>query len=172
MNIKTLQYKNTLTDEDGDSYLNLIPSSYKEDVITTAKSIYIVTSQTEMRMDLISIKFYGSPNYIDILCEANNIYNPFSIKAGDVLVIPHASDDGNLYEKPSVIDEISDQRSQYINKKNMTTEDANRVEKLKEKAKGLNGGVKEPLPPNMLQPGINSKTYKDGKIILGSNLNT
>ena len=39
-----------------------------------------------------------------------------------------------------------------------------------QKAKEKKNGVVTPLPPNMLQPGQDAKTFEGGKIKLGTNL--
>jgi hypothetical protein len=46
------------------------------------------------------------------------------------------------------------------------------MQRLIEKAKTSKAGVKQPMPPNMLQPGQETKQYEGGKIKLGTNLNS
>ena len=48
--------------------------------------------------------------------------------------------------------------------------DQSRIQRLIEKAKTKEAGVKQPMPPNMLQPGQEAKTFNGGKIKLGTNL--
>jgi len=46
---------------------------------------FLVTDREEARMDLISMKLYGSIKYVEELLVINNILNPFSIKKGDII---------------------------------------------------------------------------------------
>jgi hypothetical protein len=169
MNIGCLVYKNIITDENGDQCLDLLQSSYKPGISITLMDIHVVTEKTAMRPDLISIQYYGTPKYIDLICEINNIYNPFSIKEGDVLGIPSVSNDDQLYAIPPSEDS-STVATQFTDTARMGQEDQNRIAALKAKAAGLKGSGSDPIPPNMLPAGVESKTYKNGQIILGSNL--
>ena len=56
--------------------------------------------------------------------------------------------------------EIKDKSDDYFND----------AEEYIEKAKTKEAGVKQPMPPNMLQPGQESKKFNGGKIQLGTNL--
>jgi len=46
---------------------------------------YVVQDEEAMRIDLICYSIYGNFNYIDELLTINNIINPWSIKAGDII---------------------------------------------------------------------------------------
>jgi len=169
MNIKSLQNKGTLLDDDGDEYKDLSSYSFKDSNVSL-QAIYVVTKETEMRMDLIALKYLGSTKYIDILCKINNIFNPFSIKYGDVLVIPKIDNDESIYDNVYKTDE-KDLRKQFTDTKRLSQKDIERVKRLREKSKDYDGAITDPLPPNMLQPNKKGKTFKDGKIIFGTNLN-
>jgi len=49
------------------------------------RDFFIVEEKEEARMDLISLRLYGSIEYIEELMMINNILNPFSIKQGDII---------------------------------------------------------------------------------------
>lgn len=177
MDINSLKKKGTLTDDENEKYLDLSISALKKNLNIGTKAIYVVTKETEMRLDLISIKYYGSTKYIDAICKANNIFNPFSVQADDILVIPNIGNDSDLYvsnEDISTGDKgvpSGDIRSRFIDEARLSKQDKSRIDRLKEKAKGKKGAVDEILPTNMLQPDTKSKNVKDGMIQLGSNLN-
>lgn len=156
-----------LKDDEGDQYLDLSESPFKDRVYTKTQDLYVVTSETEMRLDLISIKYFGTTEYIDIICEANGIFNPFSVKAGDVLVIPLFSSKEEIYKE---IKNEKDLRDQFIDDDRLSTKDAERIDRMKEIGKKSKGGVKDPLPPNMNQKGKQTNVLKDGKIWLGTDL--
>lgn len=177
MQINSLKKKNTITDSENEEYLDLSQSSLKTDINIGVKAIYVVVKETEMRLDLISLKYYGSTKYIDVLCKANNIFNPFSIQADDVLVIPNIGNDDSLYKSNEDISgsdtsvPSGDIRGRFIDEARLSQQDKNRVDRLKEKGKGKKGAVDDILPTNMLQSNVKSKTVKDGMIKLGANLN-
>ena len=169
MQIRSLKLKSKLTDIDNEQYLDLTQSSMKECDVTI-KSVYVVTKQTEMRIDLISYIFYGTTEYIDVICKANNIFNPFDIKDGDVLAIPDVLSDEKIYQSPPDA-EKKDLRTNYTDSSRMSQQDKDKIKALTEKVKGRKGAVNNPLPPNMLQPDESSKEFKNNKIIFGSNFN-
>lgn len=172
MNIKSLQLKNIIQNEFGDIYFDLNAPSFVFNPNYGIKAVHYVTAEQACRIDLISIKYYGSTSYIDALCIVNNIFNPFSVNEGDFLVIPDLSNDAAFYKKPS----RETRRNPLTRVTNDTSRksqrDSNRVIRLMEKAKKRKNGVKNPIPSNILQPNQNSKTLGNGRIQLGSNLNS
>lgn len=166
MNIKSLQFKNYLVDDNGDNYIDLSQPSLKNGSYSGIKDIFQVDSETEMRADLISLKFYGSTEHIDILLKANNLFNPFCIKEGDLLVIPNILTDSAMYKKPNTGNK-KDLRQNFVDKARLSSKDQNRVDRLKQKANGKEGAVANPMSPNLLQIGSNTQELKNGEIILG-----
>lgn len=71
------------------------PAFYKFNVgsrITQTKSdeVFVITKGLEHRLDLISVKFYGTSVYDWIIAEFNNIEDPIKdIVAGKKIVIPN-----------------------------------------------------------------------------------
>lgn len=172
MNIKTLTLKNRLVDENtGEEYFDLSAPSFTYDGAAGVRSIYYVTQETEGRPDLISIEFFGSAEYIDAICITNNIFNPFSIKEGDVLVIPNLENEDLHYSKPKQWSRDDRVTSQYNNIDLQSQPDQNRIQRLIKKAQGSKNPAPTPLPPNLLQQGQASKEFTNGKIRLGTNLN-
>lgn len=60
---------------------------------------YIVPIEREMRLDLISKDIYGSTDYMEELIILNNIINPYSIKAGQILNFCPKTQLNSLYTK-------------------------------------------------------------------------
>lgn len=56
--------------------------------ISESDVYYTVPLAQEGRLDLISYQFYGSCLYWWAIAYASNIYDPFSVRAGDVVRIP------------------------------------------------------------------------------------
>jgi hypothetical protein len=48
-----------------------------------------VQQNEENRLDIISNKYYGSPEYYWLIAMANDIVDPFVVRVGDVLRIPY-----------------------------------------------------------------------------------
>lgn len=51
-----------------------------------------VTKDYISRMDLVSRKIYGTPEYQDVLCKLNGISNPYELNEHTKLIIPEFSD--------------------------------------------------------------------------------
>lgn len=50
-----------------------------------------VLKEEENRLDIISNKYYGTPDYYWIIAMGNNLIDPFIVKPGDILRIPNFS---------------------------------------------------------------------------------
>lgn len=74
-------------------------------------NIIEITSDYIARMDLISLKLYGTIKYQDVLCKLNGISNPFELNEGDVIICPDISDLSYFYylENFDERDPISDE---------------------------------------------------------------
>ena len=173
MNIKSLRLKNKLVDEhSGEYYYDLTAPSFVYDSDLGIRAIHYVLQDQEGRIDKISEIYFGSGEYVDAICVVNNIFNPFSVKEGDIIVIPNLSRPDMVYKRPNPASRPTPQQSQYVDTGRLSEKDQSRIQRLAEKAKTKKNGVKTPLPPNMLQPGQDAKTYEGGKIKLGANLNS
>jgi len=173
MDIKSLGLKNVLIDDrTGENYFDLTAPSFKYKVEAGVKAIHYVTQDQDGRIDKICELYFGTTQYVDAICVTNNIFNPFSVKEGDVLFIPNLRREEELYRRPNTISRPDSIQSQYINTNVQSEKDQNRIQRLIQKAKKKKSGVNTPLPPNVLQQGQEAKKFTEGRIILGSNLNT
>ena len=173
MNIKSLSLKNKLIDENsGENYFDLTAPSFTYDVNAGIKALHYVTVDQIGRIDKISELYFGTGEYVDAICVINNIFNPFGVNEGDFLVIPNLSREDQFYKRPNTISRPNAVQGPYINTDVQSVKDQSRIQRLIEKAKKKKSGVTTPLPPNMLQQGQSANTFQNGKIILGSNLNT
>lgn len=81
----------TLKDKDGNDQLciDLLPKTTDSVFIETKGSRKcIVNKYYVARPDLISLAFYGTDEYADIICKVNGISNPFELNEDDLLDIP------------------------------------------------------------------------------------
>jgi len=171
MNVKSLTLKNKLTlDKTGEGYWDLTAPSFIYDADLGVRALHYVTMDQIGRIDKISEIYFGSGEYIDDIRVVNNIFNPFSVNEGDVLVIPNLKRKDIVYKKPNPATTPNTAQAAYIDTGRQSEKDQGRMQRLIEKAKSSEAGVKQPMPPNMLQPGQEAKTYTVGKIQLGTNL--
>ena len=173
MNIRSLELKNKLTvDETGEQYYDLTAPSFKYKRELGIKALHYVMVDEAGRIDKICEKYFGTGEYIDAICVVNNIFNPFSVQEGDILVIPNLKQLDLIYRRPNPASRPSATLAQYTNTDRQSVQDQSRVQRLTQKAKTKKNGVDAPIPPNMLQQGQEAKVYKGGKILLGANLKT
>ena len=75
-----------IVDKNNDTY---IETSNQTPVAESNKDLYHeVQREEENRLDIISLKYYGDPQYFWIIAMANNLVDPFIVKVGDMLRIP------------------------------------------------------------------------------------
>ena len=173
MNIKSLTLKNKLSDEKtGQQYFDLTAPSFKYKRELGVKALHYVQQDQVGRVDKISQLYYGTGSYVDAICVVNNIFNPFTIQEGDILAIPKLDQLDLVYKRPNAAERPSITLAQYVDTGRQSEKDQARIQRLIQKAKTKNAGVKTPLPPNVLQPGQSSKTFEDGAVKLGTNLDT
>jgi hypothetical protein len=173
MNIKSLALKNKLTEErTGEFYYDLTAPSFTYNADLGVKALHYVQIDQVGRIDKISELYFGSGEFIDAICVVNNIFNPFTIAEGDILVIPNLSRQDLVYSRPNPASRPNSTQEAYIDTGRQSEKDQGRMQRLIEKAKTSKAGVKQPMPPNMLQPGQETKQYEGGKIKLGTNLNS
>lgn len=78
----------TLKDKDGNYYLATL---YPEDMYipeSDTDSWHQVTAGEEGRLDLIAYLYYNTPDLYWVIAYANDIDDPFDVKAGTILRIP------------------------------------------------------------------------------------
>lgn len=173
MDIKSLALKNKLVQENtGEFYYDLTAPSFIYDAELGVKALHYVQIDQIGRIDKISELYFGSGEFIDAICLVNNIFNPFTINEGDILVIPNLSRQDLVYSRPNPASRPNEVQEAYVDTGRQSEKDQARLQRLIEKAKKSKSGVEQPMPPNMLQPGQQTKTYEGGKIQLGTNLNS
>jgi len=155
-NKKTIVKNSTLQKDMVDLTINL-DGSLKPEFLHT------VFKHEEMRPDLISISYYNTPKYADIILKFNGISNPFSIKEDDILHIPYLIDITAAVKKSQK--SKNKPKDQFINKKKMSEADKKRLEYLK--SLNTKKASAENLPPNMLKDNEAGITRKDGESTLG-----
>lgn len=81
-----------------DDYDSILTEPYSNALFNLpVKSIYVVPVNRENRMDLISYDIYKDVRYWWLLCEYNNIYNPFLVDVGTEIAYFDMEDAANLF---------------------------------------------------------------------------
>jgi hypothetical protein len=159
MNLKTIVDKIN----DGTKLLLTIPTLLFVDRDNTPliESSHYVSEYEEGRPDLIAAKYYGDPSALDIILKYNNISNPFSIKAGEELMIPVREIRIKKFERPNQVEENL-VKKQFVDSKRLSAKDKRRVKALQKKY-----GKDELLPPNVIPTGKKTFKFERGKIVFG-----
>ena len=162
----------------GRTYVDLLsPSWNTKNINYELRGVAFVTEETQMRPDLVSLIFMDSPGKMGSLLKINNISNPLSIKAGEILFVPGNGMINGLFKDGSKsavsekekarsfrkelqdkISRVSEGRLEYLNAK-----------KISDSAGGAGSG-EGPLPPNILQDGQQQIAVDSGKLIFGPDI--
>lgn len=168
MNIKNLNLKKTISIDDIE-ILDLMEPTLVPDFVSgnfVVRDFIIISDDLEMRPDLIAKISLGSTDYVDILLKANQISNPFSIKSGDILVIPDISRFEAFYKTPKRDNKsIENTKAKFIDPTKSSKKDKGRLDRLSNIAKTKKNGAKEITTPNKLKSGDSNITKTNGSII-------
>lgn len=154
----------------GIRYIDLSQNVFSSTLIYDSILGYeVVDLYTEMRIDKIALKWYGDTSKIGLILKANNIFNPFSIKDGDILIIPNISSPENVYRNLETKDKDNAIRTKYTELKTTKKTNIAALERLNNKTKSMKDMLRNPLPPNMLRAGEEVRKNVGNYINLTSN---
>lgn len=173
MFINSLDRKPKFTREsDGVEIKDLTASMFNLNSLTTVTyNVYRVPRDYEMRPDLISAAVYNNSGYAEMILKYNGISNPFSIKEGDMILIPNldAALANVAPEKGTDTDGSKIIRNSYkyidptkIPKSNTNEFQTRQIVNTKEGA----------LPPNIAEEGEEQITLRNGRVYFGSSVAT
>jgi len=168
----SLDKKPLFTRPDGIKVRDLTKSMFNMDSNNyLSYEMYKVPREYEMRPDLISAAVYNNTLYAEYILKFNGISNPFTIKEGDIILIPNLDSADAITSKTqgTEVDGAATLRNSYkyidplkIPKKDDTF--ANRQ---------IVGGAKEgALPPNISETGEKQITYRNGRVYFGESVDT
>lgn len=155
----------------GERYLDLLAPSWNTRKIKySIKSIAVVTDETEMRPDLVSMGYLYDMSRSGTMLKLNGISNPLSLKSGEILFIPGDEMVSELFrsgeavnnqkqkarsfrkELQEKISQVSKERLEYLNSKN------------------ISNLAETPLPPNLLKEGQQQILVTEGRLIFGPDI--
>lgn len=156
MNTNLVDLLELRRDENQDDLYDLFVQSFKN--VTTGLYVTVITRKYEMRLDLLCVDLYGSAKYIGMIMKINDIFNPFSVKIGDVIAyVPSETLSDSLYTDPKLLDE---QKAKLVNVLKTSKTDANRRKFLD------SIGVPPALPPTVAPDGASKSVIENGKILI------
>jgi hypothetical protein len=124
----------------------------------------VVNKQFEMRLDFLCYKLYGSIEYIGFLMKLNDIFNPYSIKVGDIITyVPNEYLSYALYTDPKLLKIATDTLVSTIKSSNIDDARASFLNKTKTKLK---------LPPIVSTNGDPKQVVDDTAIYIAPTLFT
>lgn len=170
LSIDIIEKKTFRKGKDGKSILDLIASSWDTKIVQyQLRNIAIVTDDTEMRPDLLSLSYAGDSSTMGTLLKLNNISNPLSIASGEILAVPGQQMINKLFE--SIPKDTENQKSKSFRKElqeKISQISNDRIEYLN--SKNISNIAQTPLPPNILNEGEQQILVEGGKLIFGPNI--
>ena len=132
-------------------------------------NVYRVPKEYQMRPDLISKSVYNNSVHAEIILKFNGISNPFSIKEGDVILIPELDsaqqkiNKTGTQEGTSKADKIRN-AYKYIDPLKKPKRDPNLTDYDQRKIASTPANA---LPPNFSEAGTKQLTYRGGRVYFG-----
>jgi len=127
-------------------------------------SYVIVDKQYEMRLDYLCSDLLGSIEYIGFLMKLNDIFNPYSIKVGDIIIyVPSSKINEALYKDPKALQTQAKALVNTIKKTNIDSNRTNFLDKL---------NVSPKLPPIVDTNGSPKNVISDTSIKIAPTLFT
>lgn len=117
---------------------------------------YVVDQDEEMRMDLVSFRIYGSVDYVDFLCNFNQIDNPLNVMSGDVIRYIELTEIPLFKYEGAKEDEV---RRGLLNANKSSRKDPNRKQFVEQ---GYS------LPPNFLETPQAPVRFEGNVLVIGS----
>jgi len=130
--------------------------------------IILVDEDMSMRPDLVSYMAYGVVDYWDFILKFNGVSNPFSIFAGQYLMIPDLSYmSQQLNAQASANQPAQTVQNQYVDASKKSQIDPKKIIYDKMISNLSNQISKFNLPPNFAEPGKKEIDIVNGQVIFG-----
>ena len=118
-------------------------------------SKYVVATEQEMRADLICESIFGDINYVDLICNLNEVDNPLNFMEGDEIIFAPAS---QVYLYRLNAPEVTESKNQLLNVNKSTKVDQNRKQYIEQNYN---------LPPNLLDVPTDPVRIQNNQIVIG-----
>jgi hypothetical protein len=141
-------------DANQDNLYNLFTPTFNT-VEGYALDSYLVSQEEEMRLDLISNVVYKSVDYVDLVCNVNDIDNPLNVMMDDFLLIPPM---GNVNIYRSKEPDVVETRNILLNSNKTSRIDNNRKQYVEQNYS---------LPPTFQEVPTQPVKIDNGQIVIG-----
>lgn len=149
----SLSRKRIITDANGNKIVDICaPTVSYKDLVNLTDKFHMVSEDEAMRLDKIADTYYADVEKLDAILWRNNIYNPFSMEALDIINIPYAKDTEVFYKNPPV-QELPDGGSG-----------------TSSQISSASGKLNKTVSANGLREGRTAKTVSGSNIVLGTHL--
>lgn len=147
--IETLEYNNV------SKMYDLTVTTFNGKIDYTNIGFFLVTRKHEMRMDLVSNDLYNDTTMIGVLCQLNDIYNPFSIKDGNILIYLPKSEmkSLSLVEDSIKYGVVGKTKSDFINSLKKKLTDKSRIKFLKNRKDDIIPSISTDNTPQIIVEG-------------------
>lgn len=102
LNYNTLGYKPSIKlrqdDKELEECIDLLVNTVSQTYEPYMSDVCVVNKYYVARPDLISLAFYGTDQFGDVICKVNGISNPFELNEGMIIDIPSRSSIDELYK--------------------------------------------------------------------------
>jgi len=165
--------KQVIKDDQGNEYIDFLQKDINiidNAIPPTPIDYYLVTTDTQMRIDLISKAMYGYLDPIEKILKFNQYSNPLSINEGDLLVVYDLFTlTRNMRDPNDTAKEKEDVRKQYLAPEKASKVDPTLQEfNKREQPKKVDTGTA--LPPNYADFGDQEIQVRNGKLYFGPNV--
>lgn len=164
-----LDTKEEIEDEKGNKILDLTKTTLKDCDFEFTES-FKISSEYEMRPDLLASVMFGNYEKFGEFMKANRISNPFSgFVSGDIVLMPDTFSTDKHFKRLSSNEKSLKEQilQQYIDPSKQTDTDS-----IKSKITQFKNREKLGLPPNILDEGEEEISIRSGKIVYGPNVST
>jgi hypothetical protein len=134
-------------------------------------TIYKVPKEYEMRPDLIAGVVYNNSLYAEYILKFNGISNPFTIKEGDIVLIPNLDSISTIIAKPSGTD-VDGAKAIRNSYKYIDPLKIPKTDDTFQNRQIVGGAQEGALPPNISKEGEPQITYRNGRVYFGEGVDT
>jgi len=175
MFVNSIDKKPFFTRPDGEILRDLTQTMFElKNRNYTSYEVYRVPEEYVMRPDLISKSVYNNSLYAEIILKYNGISNPFSIDAGDIILIPNLDAVKNNIKSPSK--SIAESNADKLRKSYKYIDPIKYPKKSKElrnfDSRQIIQAKDGALPPNIAEEGTSQVTYRNGRVYFGEGVET
>lgn len=168
----SLDKKPLFTRPDGIVIKDLTSSMFDLKGINYVKyNLYKVPKEYEMRPDLISGAVYNNTVYAELILKYNGISNPFTIKEGDMILIPNLNSMEAIMATSTGTD-VDGAKAIRNSYKYIDPLKIPRTDDNYQNRSIVGGATAGALPPNIAKEGEAAVTYRNGRAYFGEGVDT